>query len=81
MPEDRFVDLYVRMEGLNRRYATSPDSLQAGRAELFRAQGTSPEEIERTIGWYRQHPDRVLKTLEKIVERLEAEDRKQKGAE
>ena len=79
MPEDRFVDLYVRMERLTRRYAAAPDSLRARRVELFRTQATNQGEVERAIDWYRQHPDRVLKILEKIAKRLEAEDQKEKG--
>ncbi|OGG57168.1 MAG: hypothetical protein A3F84_04225 [Candidatus Handelsmanbacteria bacterium RIFCSPLOWO2_12_FULL_64_10] len=75
MPEDRFVDLCVRMERLNRRYAASPDSLRLERENLLRAQGVQREDIERAIVWYRQRPDRGLRALEKIAERLEAEEK------
>lgn len=74
MAEDRFVELYVQVERLNRRYATSPDSLRAHRAELFKAYGTKPEDVERAVAWYRQHPEQGVRALEKIAERLEAEE-------
>ena len=75
--EERLVDLYVQMERLNGRYAASSDSLQILRTKLFEASGLKVEDVERSIDWYGQHPERGLKFLEKISERLEKEEVKQ----
>ena len=79
--EDRLVDLYVQVERLNGRYAASSDSLQILRMKLFEASGLEVEDVERTIDWYGRHPERGLKFLEKISERLEQEAEKQNTGE
>ena len=69
--EKRFVELYVRVELLNRRYAASPDSLRTERDRLFRAEGVRREDLEREIAWYRDHPERAAQVLDEIAGQLE----------
>lgn len=71
--EERFVEIYVRVERLNRTCAGSPDSLRAARERFLGSEGMSPKDLERVIAWYRDHPERAARALEKITGRLETE--------
>ncbi len=79
--EKRFVELYVRVEQLNRRYAASPDSLRMERDRLFRAEGVRREDLEREIAWYRDHPERAAQVLDEIARRLEKAGPEKKNTE
>jgi hypothetical protein len=79
MPEDRFVDLYVRDLDLSRRHASVPDSLRASREALYRSEGMKGEDMDRARAWYRRHPEFALRMMEKVAERLESEESARRG--
>jgi hypothetical protein len=80
MAEARYVDLCVRDLGLDRRHASDPESLRNAREALYRTLGVTREDVERTRDWYRRHPERALRAMEKVAERLEAEEAARRGS-
>ncbi len=75
LSEEKFVEVYVQLSIASEMYDTSSTELEEERKKILEKFGVTQQEIEHFIKEYNQNPEKWAKVWEKIVHRLEGEEK------
>ena len=71
LPENKFVDVYVKLSIANEMFASDSLKLKEEKRMIFEQAQVTPEEMDRFVSRYNLKPERWVRIWKKILEKLE----------
>jgi len=71
LPEDRFVDVYVKISIANEMFSSDSLKLKEEKKKIFEQAKVTPEEMDLFVSRYNLKPEKWVRIWKKILEKLE----------
>ena len=71
LPEDKFVDVYVKLSLAKELFASDSLKLKEEKKKIFQQAQVTPEEMDRFVSRYNLKPELWVSIWKKILEKLE----------
>jgi hypothetical protein len=79
LPEDKFVDVYVKLSLANELFASDSLMLKEEKKKIFEQAKVTPEEMDQFVSRYNLKPEQWVNVWKRILEKLEEEKQKLKS--
>ncbi len=71
IPEEKFVDLYIKLSLIHEKYKYNPSELEKEKQRILEENKITMEDIDKFIKEYKKKPEKWVKLWEKINQELE----------
>jgi DNA repair ATPase RecN len=71
IPEDKFVELYIKLSLIHEKYKYNPPELEKEKQKILDENNITMQDVEKFIKKYKKKPEKWVKLWEKINQELE----------
>lgn len=71
IPEDKFVELYIKLAFIHEKYKYDPPELEKEKKKILDEHKVTMKDVDRFITEYKKKPEKWVKLWEKINQELE----------